>query len=178
MADFYLYRGDITRLEIAAIVNAANRSLLGGGGVDGAIHRAAGPELLEECRSLNGCETGEAKMTKAYRLRADWIIHTVGPVWHEGTKQEEMLLRNCYLNSLGLAAEKKLSGIAFPNISTGIYRFPKKRAAEIALKSCVDFSKENKLPEKIIFAIFDEENFSIYTRLFQEQYPALKYQII
>lgn len=157
-----LLKGDITKLEVDAIVNAANRSLLGGGGVDGAIHRAAGPELLEECRTLNGCGTGEAKITEAYRLPARHVIHTVGPVWRGGNSDEEKLLRNCYLNSLTLASEYGLKTIAFPNISTGIYHFPKELAAEIAIHSVKEFLQSHNLPEKVIFVCFDEENYRIY----------------
>ncbi len=157
-----LYRGDITRLEVDAIVNAANSSLLGGGGVDGAIHRAAGPELLEECRKLNGCNTGDAKISSGYKLPARYVIHTVGPVWYGGKNNEPALLESCYRRSLQLAEEKGLRTIAFPNISTGVYGYPKEYAADIAICTVKDWLQNHSLPEKVIFAIFDEENFTIY----------------
>lgn len=155
-------KADITRLEVDAVVNAANNTLLGGGGVDGAIHRAAGPELLEECRTLNGCETGKAKITRGYRLPVKHVIHTVGPVWHGGSRNEESLLKECYVNSLKLADEQGLKSIAFPNISTGVYRFPKERAAEIAVDAVKNFPA--KFVEEVTFVCFDEENFEIYKR--------------
>lgn len=163
-----LIQGDITKLQIDAIVNAANHSLLGGGGVDGAIHRAAGPELLDACRLLGGCATGEAKVTKGFKLPAKFIIHTVGPVWREGTQDEEQLLAGCYRNSLQLAAENNCKTVAFPNISTGIYRFPKDLAAEIAIREVTLFLKKNKVPEGIIFVCFDKENFDIYKGMIGE----------
>ncbi len=157
-----IIKADITRLEVDAIVNAANRSLLGGGGVDGAIHRAAGPELLAECRTLNGCETGQAKITAGYNLPAKYVIHTVGPIWRGGANNEPKLLEAAYINSLLLAAGKNCKTIAFPNISTGIYGFPKKEAAAIAVKVVKKFLEQNIAPEKVIFCCFDEENYAIY----------------
>ncbi|MCF8229753.1 MAG: O-acetyl-ADP-ribose deacetylase [Bacteroidales bacterium] len=158
-------KDDITQLPVDAIVNAANKSLLGGGGVDGAIHRAAGPELLKECRGLNGCETGEAKITAAYNLPAKFVIHTVGPVYHGGKYQEAEKLRNCYINSLELARENKCRTIAFPNISTGVYAYPKKEAASIAMKAVAGFLKQDKSFAKVSFVCFDEENYNIYRDL-------------
>ena len=157
-----LLQDDITKLKVDAIVNAANTTLLGGGGVDGAIHRAAGPELLEECRNLNGCETGKAKITRGYRLPAKFVIHTVGPIWNGGTQDEDNLLKNCYLNSLRVAEEYKLTSIAFPNISTGVYGFPKERAAEIALNAVKNF--DAKFLQEVYFVCFDDENYNIYNR--------------
>ena len=159
-----LIQADITKLEVDAIVNAANRSLLGGGGVDGAIHRAAGSELLEECRMLNGCDTGEAKITKAYKLTAKHVIHTVGPVWSGGNNNERYLLANCYINSLTLAKQYGLETIAFPNISTGVYHFPKQLAAETAITAVKEFQAEGDTPIKVIFVCFDDENYRIYEK--------------
>jgi O-acetyl-ADP-ribose deacetylase len=160
-----LIRGDITRVDADAIVNAANSSLLGGGGVDGAIHTAAGPALLEACRKLNGCPTGEAKITEGFNLKAKYVIHTVGPVWHGGNANEAALLGNCYTNSLQQAALHSVKKIAFPNISTGVYGFPKDRAAEIAVSSVKDWLESHPEPEKVIFVVFDEENAEIYNQL-------------
>jgi O-acetyl-ADP-ribose deacetylase (regulator of RNase III) len=157
-----LCRGDITLQEVDAIVNAANTSLLGGGGVDGAIHDAAGPELLKECRTIGGCPVGEARITKGYKLAAKHIIHTVGPIWRDGEHGEPDLLKNAYLNSLELAKKHKVKTIAFPNISTGIYRFPKRRAARLATETVKSFLQRNSLPEKVIFVCFDEDNYEIY----------------
>lgn len=160
-----ILQGDITKLEVDAIVNAANISLLGGGGVDGAIHRAAGPQLLEECRLLNGCDTGEAKITKGYHLPANYVIHTVGPVWRGGMSNEMDLLASCYRNSLKLAAENKCKTIAFPNISTGIYGFPKSEAAKIAVHEIIKFLKKDENLEKVIFVCFDNENYQLYKNM-------------
>jgi O-acetyl-ADP-ribose deacetylase (regulator of RNase III) len=157
-----ILQGDITKLEVDAIVNAANESLLGGGGVDGAIHRAAGPELLDECRGLNGCATGEAKITKGYKLPAKYVIHTVGPVWHGGKHNEDGLLALCYRNSLALAAKHSLRTIAFPCISTGAYRFPSERAARIALAEIKEFFEGNETPEKVFTVCFGKTDHQIY----------------
>ena len=165
MAKIELIQDDITKLEVDAIVNAANKSLLGGGGVDGAIHSAAGSELLEECKTLNGCETGEAKITKGYRLPSKFVIHTVGPVWHGGQSNESELLTNCYKNSLKLALENNIKTIAFPNISTGVYGFPKDKAAEIAIKTVTNFLNQHNQIEKVYFVCFDNENYSLYKEL-------------
>jgi len=161
----HLVKADITKLEVDAIVNAANRTLLGGGGVDGAIHRAAGKELLEACRTLNGCETGSAKITKGYNLPVKFVIHTVGPVWHGGNKNEDNLLKSCYTTSLNLALENNCKSIAFPNVSTGVYRFPKERAATIAINAVKDFLQEHNLPQEVYFVCFDEENYNIYKKI-------------
>jgi O-acetyl-ADP-ribose deacetylase (regulator of RNase III) len=158
-----IIKADITSLKVDAIVNAANSSLLGGGGVDGAIHKTAGPELLAECRSLNGCPTGESKITKAYRLPSKFVIHTVGPVWHGGKNNEDNLLANCYKTSLSLAVKNNIKSIAFPNISTGVYRFPKERAAEIAIKEVENFLAYNSGIEEVIFVCFDDENMNLYS---------------
>ena len=157
--------GDITKLNVDAIVNAANTSLLGGGGVDGAIHRAAGPELLEYCSGLNGCETGEAKISPGFNLPAKYVIHTPGPIWREGRANEDVLLANCYKNSLKLAVENKIKTIAFPAISTGVYGFPVKRATKIALDTASAFLSKNKKFEKIIFICYDISTFDVYKRL-------------
>lgn len=160
-----MLKGDITKLNVDAIVNAANESLLGGGGVDGAIHRAAGSQLLQECKTLRGCPTGQAKITKGYSLLAKFVIHTVGPVWHGGKNKEEELLADCYRNSLRLALENNIKTIAFPCISTGVYRFPKDKAAQIAVEQANDFLKNNKAIENVSFVCFDEDNFIIYKKL-------------
>ncbi len=155
-------QGDITQLQVDAIVNAANTSLLGGGGVDGAIHRAAGPELVEECRALGGCGPGEAKITQGYRLPARFVIHTVGPVWRGGHQGEEWILSQCYRRSLEIGAERELSSIAFSCISTGVYGFPKDRAAIIAIETCRELSSQQNYPKQILFCCFDDENYQIY----------------
>ena len=160
-----LFKGDITKLKVDAIVNAANSTLLGGGGVDGAIHRAAGKELLAECRTLNGCETGDAKITHGYNLPAKFVIHTVGPVWHGGRSGEPEKLASCYRRSLEEAIENGIKTIAFPNISTGVYGYPKKEAAEIATKTVLSFIKSKNEFELVIFCVFDDENFMIYRNL-------------
>lgn len=163
MGRIELVIGDITKLDVDAIVNAANHTLLGGGGVDGAIHRAAGPALLEECRGLGGCPTGEARITKGYRLSAKHVIHTVGPVWHGGNQNEPVLLRLCYINSLRLAEENKLQTIAFPAISTGVYGYPKEKAARVAVQAVKEFIEAHNEPAKVIFVCYDKDNFQIYS---------------
>lgn len=160
-----LITGDITDLEVDAIVNAANNSLLGGGGVDGAIHRAAGPGLLKECRNLNGCETGKAKITSGHKLKASHVIHTVGPVWTGGHNNEQVLLASCYFSCLELAAGYKIKSIAFPGISTGVYGFPKELAATIAINETRRFLKNNSYPEKVVFVAFSDADHEIYRKL-------------
>lgn len=168
-------RGDITKIQdVQAIVNAANNSLLGGGGVDGAIHRAAGPALLAECRTLNGCETGQAKITKAYHLPCDYVIHTVGPIWYGGKNKEEELLASCYYNSMQVAMENGIRTIAFPSISTGIYHFPVELAAKIAVHTVARFLDENKGKFDLVeWVLFDENTEKIYKtevdRLYKEK---------
>lgn len=162
-----LIKGDITTLDVDAIVNAANTSLLGGGGVDGAIHMAAGPELLRECRELKGCETGKAKISGGYNLRAKHIIHTVGPVWHGGYKDEPELLASCYISSLELARDNKLKTIAFPGISTGIYGFPKDLAALIALTETKRFLSKYTRPEKVLFVAYDDDSYESFRKLLE-----------
>ncbi len=164
MARLEALTGDITRLEIDAIVNAANETLLGGGGVDGAIHRAAGPELLAECRAIGGCPTGEARITKGYRLKARHVIHTVGPVWRGGGNGEERLLASCYRASLGLAAKEGLGSLAFPAISTGLYGFPRPRAATIAVAETQDFLAREPAIERVLFCCFDDDTLELYRR--------------
>jgi len=154
--------GDITQCDVDAIVNAANTSLLGGGGVDGAIHRAAGPELVAECRMLHGCRTGEAKITRGYRLPARWVIHTVGPVWQDGSHREAELLASAWRSSLALAADRGLRTIAFPSISTGAFRFPLERAAGIAMAATLGFLRESELPERVTVVCFNDEAYRPY----------------
>lgn len=162
-------QGDITKLQVDAIVNAANTSLLGGGGVDGAIHRAGGKQILDECIAIRnkqgGCLTGEAVITTGGKLPAKYVIHTVGPIWNGGNRNERQLLANCYLNSLAIAGSKNIKTIAFPNVSTGIYHFPKPGAAEIAVKTVNDFLQGNQSIEAIIFICFDDENYRLYQNL-------------
>ncbi|MDE7273165.1 MAG: O-acetyl-ADP-ribose deacetylase [Lachnospiraceae bacterium] len=164
-----LLKGDITKIDnVDAIVNAANSSLLGGGGVDGAIHRAAGPELLSECRLLGGCKTGQAKITKAYQLPCKHIIHTVGPVWNGGSHNEDQLLADCYRNSLRLAAEHNIRTIAFPSISTGIYAFPVERAAKIAVGTADRFLQQNTgLFDMVLWVLFDDRTEAAYREAVQ-----------
>ncbi len=153
---------DITQQRVEAIVNAANSSLLGGGGVDGAIHRAAGPELLTECRTLNGCPTGQAKITKGYNLFAQWVIHTVGPIWHGGQQNEDDLLAQCYRNSLALAGQHNIKTIAFPSISTGAYGFPMNRAADIAVTEIQAFLAQHPAIEQVMLVCFGQVAFNLY----------------
>ena len=160
-----LIQGDITRLNLDVIVNAANSSLLGGGGVDGAIHRAAGMDLLHECRLLGGCETGQAKITQGYNLPARYIIHTVGPVWQGGGHGEAALLADCYRNSLQLAADRKLSSIAFPWISTGVYGYPVRDAAEVAVRTVKEFGLAESSIQKVVFCCFSAADKSVYELL-------------
>lgn len=164
MARIELIRGDITTLSVDAIVNAANSTLLGGGGVDGAIHRAAGPELLDECSKLGGCPTGDARITLGYGLPARHVIHTVGPVWHGGTRGEDELLANCYRNSLKSAEINRVKTIAFPSISTGAYHFPMARASQIAVKSVREYLKGTRRIERVIFVCYSDHDFEIYLK--------------
>ena len=162
MSRINIQQGDITQLDVDAIVNAANEHLDGGNGVDGAIHAAAGPQLLVECLALGGCPTGEARLTKGYKLKAKHIIQTVGPVWYDGTEDEPQLLENCYRNSLQLACDNNIRTIAFPAISTGAYGFPPNQAASIAIKTTTDFLENHDLPEQVTFVCFDEQSMSYY----------------
>ncbi len=165
MGNIKLYKGDITKMNVDAIVNAANTTLLGGGGVDGAIHRAAGKELLEETRKLNGCKTGDAKITKGYKLPAKYVIHTVGPVWKGGNKDESKKLASCYRRSLEVAVENDVKTIAFPNISTGVYGYPKHQAAQIAVHEVSEFLKNHEEISTVTFCVFDDDNYAIYNNL-------------
>jgi O-acetyl-ADP-ribose deacetylase (regulator of RNase III) len=160
--------GDITKQAVDAIVNAANTTLLGGGGVDGAIHRAGGPRLLEECRALGGCPTGQAKMTKGHNLPAKWVIHTVGPVWHGGSRGEDELLASCYRTSLALAAEKSVRTVAFPAISTGVYGFPFARATAIAVREVRIFLEKNPALEKVVFVCFGQDAYECYLKAIKQ----------
>ena len=157
--------GDITKQKVDAIVNAANTTLLGGGGVDGAIHHAAGPELLAECKNLNGCKTGEAKITKGYNLPVKFVIHTVGPIWEAGNNGEDQLLTNCYNNSLKLAVDNQIKTIAFPAISTGVYGFPLERATQIAIKTTANFLNSDESIKKVIFICFDKKTYQTYENI-------------
>lgn len=160
-----ILQNDITSLEVDAIVNAANSRLAGGGGVDGAIHRVAGPQLPAACKELGGCKTGDAKLTPGFNIPSRFIIHTVGPIWRGGRNHEAELLKSCYISSLNLAIENKIKTIAFPNISTGIYGFPKKQAAEIAITAVNDFLNKNQKLNNVYFVCFDNENYQIYKEL-------------
>ncbi|HAL46760.1 MAG: O-acetyl-ADP-ribose deacetylase [SAR202 cluster bacterium] len=164
-----LYIGDITTLQVDAIVNAANTTLLGGGGVDSAIHAVAGPELLAECRKLGGCETGDAKITRGYDLPANHVIHTVGPIWRDGRSDEDELLASCYRNSLSVAHANNIDTIAFPAISTGVYGFPKERATEIAVREVIRFLNQDNAIVKVTFVCFSESDFEVYSRILGER---------
>ncbi len=166
MTKITVKQGDITKDDVDAIVNAANKSLLGGGGVDGAIHRAAGPELLEECRTLKGCKTGEAKITKGHRLPAKHVIHTAGPIYGRSGGQDAELLADCYRNSLLLAKKHNLKTIAFPSISTGVYGYPKEEAAEIVRKTVNDFISKDDCLDEIRFILFSDDDLKLYEKVF------------
>lgn len=165
-----IVEGDITKQRVDAIVNAANSTLLGGGGVDGAIHRAAGPDLLAECRTLGGCATGQAKITRGYRLPAQWVIHTVGPVWHGGQQGEDDLLAGCYRNSFALAEQHHLRAIAFPCISTGVYGFPMDRAARIAIRETSAHLQKSKSIEKVLLVCFGAQAHEIHSQALREAF--------
>ena len=162
-----LIQADITTMEVDAIVNAANKSLLGGGGVDGAIHRGAGPELLKECQALEGCNAGQAKITNGYNLKAKFVIHTVGPVWRNGTNGEPQLLASCYRNCLQLAVENQIQTIAFPSISTGVYGYPIMQASQIAVREVRNFLVDNPLIKQVSFVCFSSEDLYVYKSLLQ-----------
>jgi len=168
MTQFEIIRADITTLQVDAIVNAANSSLLGGGGVDGAIHRAAGPQLLQACKQLHGCPTGEAKITKGYQLPARFVIHTVGPVWHGGSQGEALLLASCYRRSLELADANQVKTIAFPAISTGVYGYPIHEATAIAIQTVKDYCSGDTKIEKVIFCCFSDRDLSIYREIYNQ----------
>lgn len=168
MQRFSIVKGDIVKAKTDAIVNAANTSLLGGGGVDGAIHRAAGTELLEECKNLGGCKTGEAKITKGYKLKANYVIHTPGPIWRGGKWKEDELLQSCYENSLRLARENGVKTIAFPSISTGVYCFPVERAAKIAVKAICDFLQADDFFQQVVLVCFDKETEAAYNNALKD----------
>lgn len=167
-----IVEGDVTKQQVDAIVNAANQSLLGGGGVDGAIHRAAGPELLEECRKIGGCPTGEARVTKGYKLPAKWVIHTVGPIWRGGNNREDDLLASCYKNSLKAAVEIGAKTVAFPSISTGAYGFPLERATKIALNETKKFLENDNRIEKVVFVCFGKQALDTYKRIFDQVFSS------
>jgi len=166
--EFKILLGDITKVKADAIVNAANNTLLGGGGVDGAIHRAAGPKLLEECKKLRGCETGKAKITKGYDLPAKYVIHTVGPIWQGGNNGEEDLLADCYYSSLSLAEKYNCRYVAFPSISTGVYHFPLEKASKIAVKTIMEYCKDRYVIDKAAMVCFDEKTKEYYDRALKE----------
>lgn len=166
---FQIIKGDITNFAVDAIVNAANTSLLGGGGVDGAIHRAAGPELLAECRTLNGCQTGKAKITKGYKLPAKHVIHTVGPIWYGGNQSEQKLLASCYKDSLRLAEINNCQTVAFPSISTGVYRFPLELAAPIAIEEILSFLEQSKVVNEVMMVCFDERTKEAYDAVLMQK---------
>ena len=168
MGNFSIVKGDIVKSKTDAIVNAANTSLLGGGGVDGAIHKAAGKELLEECEKLNGCKTGEAKITNGYKLNAKYVIHTPGPIWRGGSFSEEELLASCYRNCLKLALENGIKTIAFPSISTGVYRFPVDKAAQIAVNEIVTFLYEHNEIEQVNMVCFDDVTLKAYKKAYED----------
>ncbi len=167
MGNFSIVKGDIVKSKTEAIVNAANTSLLGGGGVDGAIHRAAGKELLEECEKLNGCKTGEAKITGGYKLHAKYVIHTPGPIWRGGNRGEAELLASCYRNSLQLAVDNNIKTVAFPSISTGVYRYPVEQAAKIAVSEILNFMNANKDIETVQVVCYDENTYRVYKKAYE-----------